>query len=135
VRQLDELITESMGFSNSCGVTGQTYSRKTDFAGLAALSGLAQSAGEMATGLRLLAHLKEIEEPFGKQQIGSSAVAYKRNPRRSERLCALSRFLRGLLMNPAETAATQRLERTLDDSANRQLSTSQAFLIAAGVFS
>ncbi|MFT7465113.1 MAG: adenylosuccinate lyase [Pseudohongiellaceae bacterium] len=133
VRELDERVTKAMGFERSCGVTGQTYSRKTDFAVLAALSGLAQSAGKMATDLRLLAHLKEIEEPFGKQQIGSSAMAYKRNPMRSERICALSRFLRGLLMNPAETAATQWLERTLDDSANRRLSTSQAFLTADAI--
>jgi adenylosuccinate lyase len=133
VSRLDELVTQRMGFERSCGVTGQTYSRKTDFIVLAGLSGVGQSASKMATDLRLLAHLKELEEPFGERQIGSSAMAYKRNPMRSERICALSRFLQSLLMNPAETAATQWLERSLDDSANRRLSTSQAFLCADAI--
>jgi len=133
VNRLDELVTRRMGFERSCGVTGQTYSRKTDFTVMAGLAGLAQSASKMATDLRLLAHLKELEEPFGERQIGSSAMAYKRNPMRSERICSLSRFLQSLLLNPAETAATQWLERSLDDSANRRLATSQAFLTADAI--
>lgn len=133
VRQLDERVTARMGFARSWPITGQTYTRKADFQVLSALAGLAQSASKMATDLRLLAHLKEVEEPFGAAQIGSSAMPYKRNPMRSERICALARFLQGLLFNPAETAATQWLERTLDDSANRRLSTAQAFLSADAI--
>ncbi|MCB9897312.1 MAG: adenylosuccinate lyase [Planctomycetes bacterium] len=128
VRRLDALLTERMGFACRWSVTGQTYSRKSDFVVLAALAGLAQSASKMATDLRLLAHLKEVEEPYEAQQIGSSAMPYKRNPMRSERICALARFVQSLLLNPAETASTQWLERTLDDSANRRLAISQAFL-------
>ncbi|GJM21494.1 MAG: adenylosuccinate lyase [Planctomycetota bacterium] len=130
VRELDRRVTERMGFERSCGVTGQTYSRKADFQVLSALAGLGQSATKFATDMRLLAHLKEVEEPFGKSQIGSSAMPYKRNPMRSERICALGRFLQSLLLNPAETASTQWLERTLDDSANRRLAISQGFLAA-----
>lgn len=128
VRELDKRVTERMGFERSYAVTGQTYSRKADFQVLAVLAGIGQSATKFATDLRLLAHLKEVEEPFGKSQIGSSAMPYKRNPMRSERICALGRFLQSLLLNPAETASTQWMERTLDDSANRRLAVSQAFL-------
>jgi adenylosuccinate lyase len=133
VRRLDERLTERMGFERSWSVTGQTYTRKADFTVLAALAGLCQSASKMATDLRLLSHLKELEEPFEKEQIGSSAMAYKRNPMRSERVCALCRFVQSLLMNPAETASSQWLERTLDDSANRRLAISQAFLATDAV--
>ncbi|RKY18893.1 MAG: adenylosuccinate lyase [Planctomycetota bacterium] len=133
VRRLDQAVCERMGFSRSWPITGQTYTRKSDFTVLAALAGLAQSASKMATDLRLLAHLKEVEEPYGKSQIGSSAMPYKRNPMRCERICALARFLQSLLLNPAETAATQWLERSLDDSANRRLSTAQAFLAADAI--
>jgi len=128
VRELDKRVSERMGFPRSYAVTGQTYSRKADFQVLSMLAGIAQSATKFATDLRLLAHLKEVEEPFGKSQIGSSAMPYKRNPMRSERICALGRFVQSLLLNPAETASTQWMERTLDDSANRRLAVSQAFL-------
>ena len=133
VRRLDALVTEAMGFSRCWPVTGQTYTRKSDFTVMSALAGLGQSASKMATDLRLLAHLKEVEEPYGSSQIGSSAMPYKRNPMRCERVCALSRFLQSLLLNPAETASTQWLERTLDDSANRRLAIAQAFLAADAV--
>lgn len=133
VRELDRRVTQAMGFTSSWAVTGQTYTRKADFTVMSALCGLGQSASKMATDLRLLAHLKEVEEPYGAKQIGSSAMPYKRNPMRSERICALSRFLQSLLMNPAETAATQWLERTLDDSANRRLSMAQGFLAADAI--
>lgn len=128
VRRLDALLTERMGFARSWGVTGQTYPRKADFTVLAVLAGIAQSAAKFGNDVRLLAHLKEVEEPFGKEQIGSSAMAYKRNPMRSERMVALARFVQSLLMNPAETASTQWLERTLDDSANRRLAVAESFL-------
>jgi adenylosuccinate lyase len=128
VRRLDALVTQRMGFARAFAVTGQTYSRKQDFTVLAALAGLAQSAAKLATDLRLLQHLKEIEEPFGKDQVGSSAMAYKRNPMRCERVCALARFVQSLLLNPAETASTQWFERTLDDSANRRLAIAESFL-------
>eukprot|EP00741_Cyanophora_paradoxa_P006840 tig00001052_g6615.t1 len=133
VKKLDEMVTERMGFARKWGVTGQTYTRKQDFVVLSALAGLGQSAAKMANDIRLLAHLKEVEEPFEKNQIGSSAMAYKRNPMRCERVCSLSRFLQSLLINPAETASTQWLERTLDDSANRRLATSEAFLTADAI--
>jgi adenylosuccinate lyase len=128
VRALDRMVTERMGFSRSWGVTGQTYPRKSDFAVLSALAGVGQSAAKLANDLRLLAHLKEVEEPFEADQVGSSAMPYKRNPMRSERIVALARFVQSLLLNPAETASTQWLERTLDDSANRRLAISEAFL-------
>ncbi len=128
VRKLDRMVTERMGFARCWTVTGQTYTRKSDFTVLAMLAGIGQSAAKMANDLRLLAHLKEVEEPYGKSQIGSSAMPYKRNPMRSERMCALARFLQTLVLNPAETASTQWLERTLDDSANRRLAISEAFL-------
>lgn len=129
VAALDAKVTEAMGFGTSVWrVTGQTYTRKQDFTVVAALAGVGQSAAKMANDIRLLAHMKEVEEPFGKEQIGSSAMAYKRNPMRSERINALSRFLQSLLVNPAETASTQWLERSLDDSANRRLAVTEAFL-------
>jgi len=128
VRKLDTMVTTAMGFDRAWGVTGQTYTRKSDFTVLSMLAGIGQSAAKMANDLRLLAHLKEVEEPFEKDQIGSSAMAYKRNPMRSERVCSLSRFLQSLILNPAETASTQWLERTLDDSANRRLAVSEAYL-------
>lgn len=128
VRQLDERVTQLMGFNKSIGVSGQTYTRKVDFLVLSVLSGVAQSANKMATDMRLLMNLKEVEEPFEKKQIGSSAMAYKRNPMRSERICSLSRFVMSLLDNAAHTHANQWFERTLDDSANRRLSIPEAFL-------
>lgn len=133
VRRLDAMVTARMGFEESWAVTGQTYPRKQDFTVLAAIAGLGQSAAKMANDIRILQHMKEVEEPFGKDQIGSSAMAYKRNPMRCERINALARFLTSLLMNPAETASTQWLERTLDDSANRRLSTSESFLTADAI--
>lgn len=128
VLRLEEMVTAKMGFRSSWAVTGQTYTRKQDFVVMAALAGVGQSAAKMANDIRLLQHLKEIEEPFAKNQIGSSAMAYKRNPMRCERINALARFLQSLLINPAETASTQWLERSLDDSANRRLANSEAFL-------
>ena len=128
VRRLEELVSRKIGFESSYAVTGQTYPRKIDSQVLGVLSGVGQSAHKMATDLRLLQHRKEIEEPFGKDQIGSSAMAYKRNPMRSERICSLARYAIGLGSYAAATAATQWMERTLDDSANRRLSLPQAFL-------
>ena len=128
VRQLEGLVTEKMGFAETYAVTGQTYSRKIDAQVLDTLAGVAASAHKGATDLRLLANRKEIEEPFEADQIGSSAMAYKRNPMRSERICGLARFAMSLPANAAQTHATQWLERTLDDSANRRLVLPQAFL-------
>lgn len=133
VRRLDTLIAEKMGFPGVYPVSGQTYSRKIDYFVLSVLSGIAQSAMKFANDLRLLQHLKEMEEPFEKSQIGSSAMAYKRNPMRSERICALARFVISLEANPAFTAGTQWFERTLDDSANKRLSVSEAFLACDGI--
>jgi adenylosuccinate lyase len=133
VRQLDRLVTERMGFAESFPITGQTYPRKQDFLVLAVLAGMGQSAAKMANDIRLLQHMKEIEEPYETNQIGSSAMAYKRNPMRSERINGLARFLQTLALNPAETASTQWLERTLDDSANRRLAISEAFLTADAI--
>ena len=133
VRLLEKLICEKIGFAASYPVTGQTYPRKVDAQVLAALSGIAQSAHKMATDLRLLQHRKEVEEPFEKDQIGSSAMAYKRNPMRAERMCSLARFVMGLEPTAAATAATQWLERTLDDSAGRRLVLPQAFLAADAI--
>ena len=127
-RQLDEKIAAEMGFSSTVPVSGQTYSRKVDSGVLNTLSGIAQSASKFATDLRLLCHLKEVEEPFEKNQIGSSAMPYKRNPMRCERICALARYVMADAMNPAVTAASQWFERTLDDSANKRLSVPEAFL-------
>ena len=125
---LDRKIAAEMGFSATVPVSGQTYSRKTDYAVLAVLSGIAQSASKFATDLRLLCHLKEVEEPFEKNQIGSSAMPYKRNPMRCERICSLARYVIADGCNPAVTAATQWFERTLDDSANKRISVPEAFL-------
>jgi adenylosuccinate lyase len=128
VRRLDELVARKMGFEATYPVTGQTYTRKIDSQVMAALSGVAQSAHKAATDLRLLANRKELEEPFEADQIGSSAMAYKRNPMRAERICGLSRFVVSLETSAAATASTQWLERTLDDSAVRRLMLPQAFL-------
>ncbi len=127
-KALDEKIAAEMGFEATVPVSGQTYSRKTDYAVLSTLSGIAQSASKFATDLRLLCHLKEVEEPFEKNQIGSSAMPYKRNPMRCERICSLARYVMCDALNPAVTAASQWFERTLDDSANKRLSVPEAFL-------
>jgi len=127
VRQLERLFCEKIGLK-SFAITGQTYPRKIDSQVLDVLSGIAQSSHKFANDLRILAHRKEMEEPFERQQIGSSAMAYKRNPMRSERMCALARFVMSLQTSPPMTAATQWMERTLDDSANRRLVLPQAFL-------
>jgi adenylosuccinate lyase len=128
VKALQQRVAQKLGFESSYVVTGQTYPRKIDSQVLDALSGLAQSAHKAATDLRLLAHRKEVEEPFESSQIGSSAMAYKRNPMRCERICGLSRFVISLQSSAANTAATQWMERTLDDSANRRLVLPQACL-------
>jgi adenylosuccinate lyase len=128
VTQLENLVAKKMGFDETYEVTGQTYSRKVDVQVIDVLSGIAQSAHKIATDIRILAHRKELEEPFEKEQIGSSAMAYKRNPMRSERICSLARFVISLQSSPAATLATQWMERTLDDSANRRLVLPQAFL-------
>ena len=133
VQQLDRLVCRKIGFVQSYPVSGQTYSRKIDAQVLAVLSGIAQSAHKAATDLRLLQHRKEIEEPFEEEQIGSSAMAYKRNPMRAERICSLARFVISLASSAEMTAATQWLERTLDDSANRRLTLPQAFLAVDAV--
>jgi adenylosuccinate lyase len=133
VRRLDEIVTRKMGFEEAYPVTGQTYSRKVDNQVLESLSGLAQSAHKFGTDLRLLQHRQEIEEPFEAEQVGSSAMAYKRNPMRAERMCGLARFVMNLVSNATETAAVQWLERTLDDSVNRRLSLPQSFLASDGV--
>ncbi len=128
VKRLEQLICEKMAFDCAYAVTGQTYSRKADFRLLNCLSAIAQSLHKCATDIRLLQHLKEIEEPFGKTQIGSSAMAYKRNPMKCERVCSLARYVIVDALNPALTASIQWFERTLDDSANRRISIPEAFL-------
>ena len=128
VRELDRRVAEKMGFAKSIAVTGQTYTRKIDSMVLDVLSGISQTAHKLATDLRLLSHRKEVEEPFESEQIGSSAMAYKRNPMRSERICGLARFVMSMGANTEQTAAVQWLERTLDDSANRRLVIPQSFL-------
>ena len=133
VKELDKKICEKMGYDKYYPVSGQTYSRKVDHQMLSILSGIAQSAYKFANDIRLLQHLKEIEEPFEKSQIGSSAMAYKRNPMRSERMGSLARFVISLPMNSAITAGTQWFERTLDDSANRRIVNAQAFLALDGI--
>ncbi len=133
VCQLDLLVARKMGFDEVYPVTGQTYSRKVDSQVLDVLSGLGQTAHKFGTDLRLLAHRQEIDEPFEAEQVGSSAMAYKRNPMRAERMCGLGRFLMTLPVSAAQTAATQWLERTLDDSVNRRLTLPQAFLTADAV--
>lgn len=134
-RRLDRRIAEKMGYTACFAVSGQTYPRKLDTAILATLSGIAQSAAKFSNDIRLLQHLKEVEEPFEKHQIGSSAMAYKRNPMRSERIAALSRYVIADTLNPAMTAATQWFERTLDDSANKRISVAEAFLAIDAVLS
>ena len=133
VKLLEKKIADKVGFKACEPVSGQTYSRKTDSFVLNVLAGIAQSAAKMATDIRLLAHLKEFDEPFESKQIGSSAMAYKRNPMRSERIASLSRFVISDLQNAAFTASSQWLERTLDDSANRRLSIPEAFLAVDGI--
>ena len=128
VRLLEEKIAKEMGFTAVVPVSGQTYSRKLDYNVVSTLAGVAQSASKFATDLRLLCHLKEVEEPFEKNQIGSSAMPYKRNPMRCERICSLARYVIVDVGNPAVTTATQWFERTLDDSANKRLSVPEAFL-------
>jgi adenylosuccinate lyase len=128
VRKLERRVAEKLGFANSFAVTGQTYTRKADSQVIDVLSGIGQSAHKLGTDLRLLASRKEVEEPLEADQIGSSAMAYKRNPMRSERVCALARFVISLQSSAANTAAVQWMERTLDDSANRRLVIPQAFL-------
>lgn len=128
VEQLEQKIAEKIGFSKCQSVSGQTYTRKADFAVLQVLSGIAQSASKFSSDIRLLSHLKEVDEPFEKKQIGSSAMAYKRNPMRSERIASLARFVICDLQNTAITAASQWFERTLDDSANKRLAVPEAFL-------
>ncbi len=133
VLELEKLVAKKLGFEKVYSVTGQTYPRKVDVQILDALSGVAQSAHKIATDLRILAHRKEVEEPFETGQIGSSAMAYKRNPMRSERICSLARFVISLQSSAANTLATQWMERTLDDSANRRLVLPQAFLAVDAV--
>ncbi|NWH32449.1 PUR8 lyase, partial [Chloropsis hardwickii] len=130
VEELDRLVTAKAGFKRAYMVTGQTYSRKVDIGVLAVLASLGASIHKICTDIRLLANLKEIEEPFEKDQIGSSAMPYKRNPMRSERCCSLARHLMTLVMDPLQTAAVQWFERTLDDSANRRVCLAEAFLTA-----
>ena len=133
VKALDKMVAEKMGFDKSFGVTGQTYPRKLDSIILNTLSEVAQSAYKFSNDLRLLQNMKEMEEPFEKHQIGSSAMAYKRNPMRSERMGALARYVIVDALNPAITASTQWFERTLDDSANKRISVAEAFLALDGV--
>lgn len=133
VKRVDTMIAEKMGFHKCFPVSGQTYSRKTDTRVANLLAGIAQSAHKFSNDIRLLQHLKEIEEPFEKNQIGSSAMAYKRNPMRSERIASLARYVMIDALNPAITAATQWFERTLDDSANKRLSIPEAFLAIDGI--
>ena len=128
VEQLEQKIAEKIGFSKCQSVSGQTYTRKADFAVLQVLSGIAQSASKFSSDIRLLSHLKEVDEPFEEKQIGSSAMAYKRNPMRSERIASLARFVICDLQNTAVTASAQWFERTLDDSANKRLAVPEAFL-------
>lgn len=128
IKKLEQLIAAEMGFESVVPVSGQTYSRKVDAQVLATLSGIAQSASKFSNDLRILQNFKEMEEPFEKNQIGSSAMPYKRNPMRSERITALARYVITNSLNPAFTAATQWFERTLDDSANKRISVAEAFL-------
>lgn len=134
-KQLDKKIAEKMGYNACFPVSGQTYSRKLDSQFLNVLAGIAQSASKFSNDIRLLQHLKEVEEPFEKNQIGSSAMAYKRNPMRSERIGSLSRYVMCDVLNTYFTAATQWFERTLDDSANKRLSVPEAFLAVDGILS
>ncbi|MBQ3667790.1 MAG: adenylosuccinate lyase [Clostridia bacterium] len=133
VLALEKLISEKCGFEGAYPVSGQTYSRKVDYFVLSALSGIAQSAMKFANDMRLMSHMKEVDEPFEEMQVGSSAMAYKRNPMRSERICSLSRYVINDALNPAVTAGVQWLERTLDDSANKRISVPEAFLAVDGI--
>ena len=133
IDKIDPMIAKKMGFETCYPVSGQTYSRKVDTRVVNVLAGIAASAHKMSNDIRLLQHLKEIEEPFEKSQIGSSAMAYKRNPMRSERIASLSRYVMVDAMNPAITSATQWFERTLDDSANKRLSVPEGFLAIDGI--
>lgn len=133
VKKLDKLVAQYMGYNSCYAVSGQTYSRKIDSRVINVLAGIAQSAHKFSNDIRLLAHLKEIEEPFEKDQIGSSAMAYKRNPMRSERMASLSNFLISDALNPMIVASTQWFERTLDDSANKRLSIPEGFLAVDGI--
>ena len=133
IDKIDPMIAEKMGFKQCYPVSGQTYSRKVDTRVVNILAGIAASAHKFSNDIRLLQHLKEVEEPFEKSQIGSSAMAYKRNPMRSERIASLSRFVMVDAMNPAITSATQWFERTLDDSANKRLSVPEGFLAIDGI--
>lgn len=133
IEKIDGMIAKKLGFEECYGVSGQTYSRKVDTRVVNILAGIAASAHKMSNDIRLLQHLKEIEEPFEKNQIGSSAMAYKRNPMRSERIASLARFVMADAMNPAITSATQWFERTLDDSANKRLSIPEGFLATDGI--
>jgi adenylosuccinate lyase len=133
VDKLDPMIAEKMGFNNWVSVSGQTYTRKIDVKVVNVLAGIAESATKMAQDIRLLQHLKEVEEPFEKSQIGSSAMAYKRNPMRSERICSLARYVMVDTLNPAITEVSQWFERTLDDSANKRLSVPEGFLATDGI--
>ena len=133
IDKIDPMIAEKMGFQECCPVSGQTYSRKVDTRVANVLAGIAASAHKMSNDIRLLQHLKEVEEPFEKSQIGSSAMAYKRNPMRSERIASLSRYVMVDALNPAITSAAQWFERTLDDSANKRLSIPEGFLAVDGI--
>ena len=133
VRQLEKLIAQKMGFDAVYSVSGQTYTRKADYFTLSVLSGIAQSAMKFSGDIRLMSHLKAVDEPFEAGQVGSSAMAYKRNPMRSERMTSLARYVIAAALNPAMTAGTQWLERTLDDSANRRISIPEAFLAVDGI--
>ncbi len=133
VKALDRMIAEKMGFDSCFAVSGQTYSRKLDYQMLTVLAGIGMSATKFSNDIRLLQHMKEIEEPFEKHQIGSSAMAYKRNPMRSERIASLSRYIIADIQNTAMTSGAQWFERTLDDSANKRLSVPEAFLAADAV--
>ena len=135
VKKLEKLIAKDMGFDGCYDVSGQTYSRKVDYYVISVLSGIAQSASKFSSDIRLLSHLKEFDEPFEDKQVGSSAMAYKRNPMRSERIASLSRYVIVNSLNPALTASAQWLERTLDDSANRRISLPEAFLATDGILS
>ena len=133
IKRLDQIIADKMGFAGCYPVSGQTYSRKIDMKVLNLLAGIATSAHKFSNDIRLLQHLKEIEEPFEKNQIGSSAMAYKRNPMRSERMASLANYVIVDALNPAITSATQWFERTLDDSANKRISVPEAFLAVDGI--
>ena len=133
VEQVEKLIAEKMGFEKVYAVSGQTYTRKADYFLLSVLSGIAQSAQKFSNDIRLMSHMKEVDEPFESGQVGSSAMAYKRNPMRSERISSLARYVMADALNPAMTAGAQWFERTLDDSANRRISIPEAFLAADGI--